>query len=64
MNNNAQPELLIEICQELAEVKGKYDKLVGFLTEEIRQRKHVCTTNHAVLLDRAKELLREIGESE
>ena len=43
--------------QELLE---KYDKLVNFITKEIELREHVCTTNHAVLLDNAEILLKEL----
>jgi len=44
------------------ELKDKYEKLLLFMKKEISLREYVCTTNHAVLLDNAKELLREIGE--
>lgn len=43
---------------------AKYEKLVKFLQQEVAMRDYVCTTNHAVLLDNAKELLKEIGEAE
>lgn len=39
----------------------KQQKLLAFLKQEIAMRDYVCTTNHAVLLDNAKELLKEIG---
>lgn len=40
----------------------KYNALVRFLKQEIKTRDYVCTTNHAVLLDNAQELLKELGE--
>ncbi len=41
-----------------------YKKLLEFVKKEITPtaRKYVCTTNHAVLLDNAEQLLKEIGE--
>jgi hypothetical protein len=47
---------------KVSETEYKYLKLVDFLKQEIAMRKYVCTTNHAVLLDNAKTLLKEIGE--
>jgi hypothetical protein len=43
-------------------LEEKYNKLLSYLKQGIAERKHVCTTNHAVFLDNAIELLREIGE--
>lgn len=42
----------------------KLKKLVNFLKQEIALRMFICTTNHAVLLDNAQKLLKEIGEKE
>lgn len=39
----------------------KYNKLVTFIKNEIKFREWVCATNHAVLLDNAEKLLKEIG---
>ena len=38
--------------------------LIEFLKGEIRHRDYVCATNHAVLLDNAKELLNSIEKDE
>lgn len=46
----------------IKETIEKYNQLVEFLLQEIHQRQHVCTTNHAVLLDNAKALLIKFGE--
>ena len=47
------------VHQELLE---KYQKLIDFLKKEISLREYVCTTNHAVLLDNAKALLKDLNE--
>lgn len=41
---------------------SRHDAMLNFLKAEIKQREYVCTTNHAVLLDNARQLLKEIGE--
>lgn len=50
------------VIEEIKRELDKYDQLVEFLQQEIKQRDHVCTTNHAVLLDNAKALLIKFGE--
>lgn len=41
---------------------ARYERMLEFLKREISLRDYVCTTNHAVLLDNAKDLLKAIGE--
>jgi hypothetical protein len=48
--------------KNFSDLEGKYKKLLLFINKEIDMREYVCTTNHASLLDNAKNLLREIGE--
>lgn len=72
MNNNLNQQhpdsIIIKMKAEAGypptELQDKYVRLVGFLKQEIKMRDYVCVTNHAVLLDNAKELLKEIGELE
>lgn len=53
-----------QICPGCLEAcMDRYNRLVEFLKAEIKQREYVCTTNHAVLLDNAETLLKEIGEA-
>lgn len=41
---------------------ARHDRMLEFLKNEISLRKYICTTNHAVLLDNAEKLLKEIGK--
>lgn len=49
-------------CEKCTNILCKrYNALVDFLKIEISNREHICTTNHAVLLENARELLKDMG---
>lgn len=59
-NTRHQPVKVVYHPEKVNEIIQKYERLLNFIKQEIEMREYVCATNHAVLLDNARELLKEL----